>query len=170
MGKRSINVSSYPPLIGPQDAEYIAKRIRRSSTKNLAALTLLALKQESLSLTSCVAQHDSKCLPLYRCESVSFDKRERSRSICSSVTDDEEREDVTDGVLKSSKSTLFSQPLLKMALTRPNLCLAVRTNHVLSSPTLIELPVGRPLLPPPRLPRHLVTASNVESLANAKAT
>ena len=70
MGKRSNNALSYPRLIGPDDAEFTAKRSRRTSTKNLAALSLLALKQESPSLTSCVPQHESKCLPRYRCESV----------------------------------------------------------------------------------------------------
>jgi hypothetical protein len=158
----------------------LAKRRRLSATKSCsAALTLLALKQESLSATSCVGEQEGKTEQLNRCESVAFDRRVRNYSMCSSVTDDEEDTAFNHGILGSTTSRRFSSSmpegshlLINMALTRPNLCLVGKESpiHAFSRPALMLLPEGRPLPLPPRLPSGIVAAPKAVSLAKMKAT
>lgn len=176
MGKRSINAMNLPALFDPVQHGLIAKRSRLPSTQNSAALTLLALKQEPLIAISSVWGKDEQ---LNRCDSVTFDRRQRSPSLCSSVTDDELESGSIQGVPGSTTTSRRftsvlpsgSHPLLKMALTRPNLCLVDKASSAqfLTSPSSITLPEGRPLQAPPRLPTGIVFASRAESLVEEKA-
>ena len=167
-------------LINPVQLELLEKRKRLASTQNFAALTLLALKQEPLSAISSAFGCD-KDEPLDRCDSVTFDQRQRSHSSCSSVTDDEVESSCNHRVLgptatppRRFASVLPSgshHPLLKMALTRPNLRLMDKAPSAQFVATHISMPLpeGRPLQAPPRLPRGIVFAPRTESVVEKKA-
>jgi hypothetical protein len=134
MGKRRANTMSNPDLVGSAYEES-SKRRCLVTQNSAAALTLLSLRQESV----CTATTPTKVDEAddSHCELISFDRRERSHSVCSSVTEDDQDEyTITSCVYPltrdSQRSTIpkpnviLDTALLKMALKQPHLRLAGR--------------------------------------------
>lgn len=171
MGKRSI---IHFALVDPEE-QFRAKRTCTSVSlnKNAAALSLLALKQEPTSAASSVGGHSGL---KSRCYLETYNGRQGSQSISSSVTDDEE-DDISRGMMGST--TLSSLPdksdnytsLVNMALTRPHLRLVALSpdqNRAPPAYSFMPLPEGRPLKAPLRLPGGIVLAANAGSLVSKK--
>lgn len=150
MGKRTMNPGHHPDLMDPKSSALNSKRRFLASSQNSAALTLLSLKKESLNTTPSVAAKQHHGFRMY-CDLVTFDRRQRSNSVCSSVTADDD-DDMDDDLTISNPTT--GSKLVCMALRQPNLRLAgmVGIKPQQRSHCTFPFPEGRPLQPPPRLP------------------
>jgi hypothetical protein len=173
MGKRCSNCIEDPLLIQVNDRQSSRRKMSLSSCSN-AALTLLALKQESTpsnSPASSVTGYGSSSCSI-QSNLTSSDDRRPSLSICSSVTDDDGS--ITDdelGTSNSSKSATSGYELIRMALVRPKLRIVSVADKVvptLNIPTWTIPPVGRPLPAPGRFPRGLVIPSELNTVNEKK--
>ena len=167
MGKRSADCLGNPSLIEVTHMTSSCHRTTSITSCSSAAMTLLALKQESPSSSLSPSSDDGHG----SLESTFLQTKygQRSPSMCSSVSDDDgstvEDEGTTGttccGDTISVDSPRSGHELLRMALVRPKLRLVSFCTNVspaLSIPTWKVPPEGRPLPPPGRLPSGLVIA------------
>jgi hypothetical protein len=156
MGKRNTN----PALIEPAMCDELilsAKRRRLPSPKNSAALALLSLMNaESDFARSPDESEESRKAAAYR-KLESFNKKKRGLSICSSVTDDED--EVVSESISSRTTGGFSfeaqdHSLTKAALAGPSILQMPQGSSLFKA-----LPQGRPLPPPPGLPKTILCKS-----------
>lgn len=185
MGKHTMTKN--PALIEHDRLEGFPKRPRLCSAGNeSAALTLLSLKgarSEEVDTTLASATNDGRndASGHRQRNAADFRQERSSHSTCSSVTNDEEENDTKsreDSSTFGASKPKRSHPLTKMALTRPSLLLiaAKATTQVTAAQpgskkkkkkkeqpgqfaSIRGLPEGRPLPPPPRLPRHILPAA-----------
>jgi len=186
MGK--YNMPENPALIESESIAVLGftkrRRLSLASNNESAALTLLSLKgihQKADGDSSSATKNDGRFDGTGHPKSPMAFRRERSHSsICSSVTNDEGEDErshdssarATKNIPRYSVPSQERHPLMKMALARPSFLLmaAKPPNSTVTQgsapPTtkkqpefaFIRLPEGRPLPPPPRLPRHIVSA------------
>ena len=171
MGKRGANCLDDPSLIEVNNLTSCHRTMSITSCSS-AALTLLALKQESPSPSSSatsVFAYGSGESSFLRSNVATPDDSQRGFSMCSSVTDDDGSSCSGDG--SSVESPRSGHELIGMALVRPKLRLV--SFHSIASPSLSipswkVPPEGRPLPPPGRLPKGLIIESGASLMSKAK--
>lgn len=165
MGKRGANCLDDPSLIEIKHLTSCRRTMSVTSCSS-AAMTLLALKQESPTARSSTASDAGNGTSL-QTSLASHDDTPRSSSMCSSVTDDDgstmgDESTSCFGDSCSIESPRSGHALIRMALVRPKLRLVSfypNVSPTLSIPSWKVPPEGRPLSRPGRLPSGLVFAS-----------
>ena len=165
MGKRGANCMSNPSLIEYKRLTSCHRRMSESSCSS-AAMTLLALKQESPTARSS-ATSGVRHGTYLQSNLATPHGGHRSPSMCSSVTDDDgstmgDESTSCFGDTCSIESPRSGHALIRMALVRPKFRLVSFHSNVsptLSIPSWKVPPEGRPLPPPGRLPRSVVIVS-----------
>lgn len=179
MGKRGANCLDNPSLIEIKHLTSCRRTMSVSSCSS-AAMTLLALKQESPSPkssdASAFAYGSGESTFLRSNVTTAADDSQRSFSMCSSVTDDDGSMLEDEGTSCSGDGSSVDSPrsghaLIRMALVRPKLRLVSfypNVSPTLSIPSWKVPPEGRPLPSPGRLPCGLVIASEASLMTKAK--
>lgn len=173
MGKRTSNSLDNPSLI-ETNCPPLSRRKMSLTSCSSAALTLLALKQESRQPSSCASSQDGR--GSMECDSVQSknllsDDCTRTQSMCSSVTDDDgsiSEDELATSLNYSRFDTAKSgHSLIRMALVRPQIRVVSCKNKVaLPTPSFTSWkvpPEGRPLPAPGRFPRGFIISSESSS-------